>query len=73
MASFMSPRFDPLGVSARSNSQVPDVLTVVVLSKVDLSLSEGPACPADSKMGDADLLSFRSSIKPPRHMMPRLL
>jgi len=40
--------------SVRSNSQVPDVLTVVVLSQVDLSLSEVlPSC--NNKMGEFGL------------------
>ena len=54
MANFRSPRSDPLGVSARSNSQVPDVCTIVVLAQVDLSLSEVlPSC--NGKMGEWEL------------------
>ena len=71
MASFMSFRSDMLAVNARSKPQVPDVLTIVVLAQVYLRISEVlPSC--NRNMGDADLLSFRPSIKPSRHMMPRL-
>ena len=48
------PRFDLLAVSARSKSQVPDVLTVVVLAQVYLRIGEvPPGC--NRKMGECGL------------------